>query len=267
MMPSGLPSLPLRAAIIVIAGLLSAGQAGANSSVETALASLRGFTPETVEAVAGFYRTRGLTTVWLSDDGPDEKAAAVIERLHRAELEGLRPDDYRVSPPDMTTEETRALFDVTLSAKVLRYVTDLRAGRVAPSKADPELFAFTRDIDGVATLSRIADSPRPAATVAEFAPSGELYIRMRRLLAEQRALAASGGWQPVADGPTLKPGMTDPRISAVRARLAASFDKTRPGTAGDLYDPELEVAVRQFQRRHGLTADGAIGAGTLKALN
>lgn len=266
-MPSTLSSISLRVLLLTVTGLLCAGQAAADSPIESALNGLRGYTPQTVEAVTGLYRTRDLKPVWTTDAGPDEKAIAVIGRLERAALEGLRPEDYQISLPDDATEAALASFDVNLSAKVLRYVTDLHAGRVGPSKADPELFVFTRDIDGVAVLKRIADSTRPAATLAEFAPSGELYIRMRRLLAEQRALAASGGWQPVPDGPTLKPGMTDTRISAVRARLAASFDKTRPGNAGDLYDPELEVAVRQFQRRHGLTADGAIGAGTLKALN
>ena len=34
-----------------------------------------------------------------------------------------------------------------------------------------------------------------------------------------------------------------------------------------VYDPALEAAVKRFQQRHGLTADGAVGPGTLQALN
>ena len=40
-----------------------------------------------------------------------------------------------------------------------------------------------------------------------------------------------------------------------------------PPGSPDNYSPEIEQAVRRFQARHGLDADGIVGAGTLRALN
>ena len=70
----------------------------------------------------------------------------------------------------------------------------------------------------------------------------------------------------------MKLGLDDPRVPALRYRLTVTGD-----LAGDLqppapplnlaFDAELEAAVKRFQERHGLTADGAVGPGTRAALN
>ncbi len=89
---------------------------------------------------------------------------------------------------------------------------------------------------------------------------------MKKALAEQRALAAEGTWPVISPGATLKPGATNPRVSSVRQRLAATFDIASTD-GGDDYDDALVVAVKRFQERHRLTADGAIGKATADALN
>jgi murein L,D-transpeptidase YcbB/YkuD len=62
--------------------------------------------------------------------------------------------------------------------------------------------------------------------------------------------------------------MRDTRILALRARLAASGDSTSQPTAEpEQFDEALEAALKNFQMRHGLEADGAVGARTLQALN
>jgi murein L,D-transpeptidase YcbB/YkuD len=73
----------------------------------------------------------------------------------------------------------------------------------------------------------------------------------------------------VPAGPTLKPGMTDARIPALAARLAATRDLPADVAAGEgvVYDADLAEGVRRFQARHGLAADGAVGTLTLAALN
>src|SRR6185295_1382380 len=63
----------------------------------------------------------------------------------------------------------------------------------------------------------------------------------------------------VPAGATLKPGSTDPRVTALRVRLGLP--------EGGSYDSALAAAVKEFQAAHGLKADGIAGAGTLDALN
>src|SRR5690606_30671644 len=52
-------------------------------------------------------------------------------------------------------------------------------------------------------------------------------------------------------------------------RLAVTGDLGADDAAavGDVFDEVLEQAVRRFQRRHGLTADGIVGPATYAALN
>ena len=87
-----------------------------------------------------------------------------------------------------------------------------------------------------------------------------------------RRLMADGGWPAFAQGATIEPGMSDRRVPALIARLTAEGDLTQEAGArlkaqGLVYGSELQNAVKGFQARHGLGADGRIGAGTQRSLS
>jgi len=65
-------------------------------------------------------------------------------------------------------------------------------------------------LSGVDSLDRFFNAWQPA---------DPRYAELRSALAAYRALAANGGWAAVPLGETLKPGITDPRVPAIRARL------------------------------------------------
>jgi len=66
----------------------------------------------------------------------------------------------------------------------------------------------------------------------------------------------------------LKFGIRDPSIPMIRSRLIKLGDLPKDKASNkSLFDQALVNAVRQFQWRHGLKADGLIGTGTLNALN
>ncbi|MDF1791107.1 MAG: L,D-transpeptidase family protein [Thalassobaculaceae bacterium] len=216
-------------------------------------------------AVDAFHASLGERPAWVEEaelPALSPRGAAVTRVLGRAERQGLHSADYAL--PETDTPEA---LDRAVSHALLRYLTDLQAGRIAPQKADPDLFVFRREVDGLALLRAVHDAVEPAQAIADLAPGNPVYRRLRRLLLDYRVLAQAGGWRSVPEGETLKPGMSDRRIHAVRQRLATTLDLTPNADASDLYDPALESAVRQFQRRHGLDADGAIGAKTIAALN
>ena len=87
-------------------------------------------------------------------------------------------------------------------------------------------------------------------------------------LTKYRELAKRGGWQPVPTGLKLKPGHSSAAVPAVARRLAATGDYT--GALHDrdqTYGPELQEAVKRFQRRHGLEPDGTVGPAVVAAMN
>lgn len=81
-----------------------------------------------------------------------------------------------------------------------------------------------------------------------------------------RAIAQSGGWPYVPPGPVLERGKRDPRASLLRDRLRRSGDLSEVAE-GDVVDAGLAAAISRFQLRHGLIADGRVGADTYAALN
>ena len=57
-------------------------------------------------------------------------------------------------------------------------------------------------------------------------------------------------------------------MAALRDRLVMTGDLKEAASAGaEVFDETLEQAVKGFQERHGLEVDGAVGPGTLAAMN
>jgi murein L,D-transpeptidase YcbB/YkuD len=81
-----------------------------------------------------------------------------------------------------------------------------------------------------------------------------------------RSIAQTGGWPYVPPGPVLERGKRDPRVSLLRDRLRRSGDLME-AVEGEVFDAGLAAAVSRFQLRHGLIADGRVGAETFAALN
>jgi len=162
---------------------------------------------------------------------------------------------------------------VLLSLGLVRYAADLGQGRVTPHVADPALFQFRDEVDKAEVLAKGEAAPDLAAFIYGYRPQTPRYDRQRVALAEYRVLALQGGWDPIPDGETLKPGMTDPRVGLLRKRLRlwgdlkSSDDLAEAGGNPDFYDAALENAAKWMQYRHGLAQDGAVGKKTLAELN
>jgi len=108
-----------------------------------------------------------------------------------------------------------------------------------------------------------------ARRIRELAPRHPLYLRMREALGRYRAIEAAGGWEPVPVGAPPEPGEPDPRVPALRTRLAATGDLPADddSTGDSLFTPKLQEALQRFQRRAGLADDGVLGPRTRAALN
>ncbi|MGC4029616.1 MAG: L,D-transpeptidase family protein [Steroidobacteraceae bacterium] len=227
-----------------------------------------------------FYTQRGFEPAW-SDPA---RAQVLLGALRDSADEGLTPGDYHftelvrqslaLARPD-ATDYQRANFDLLMTDAAIRLGYHLWFGKVDPVSFDPAWNMARRipGFDPVAELSRVLATPDLAAAIRDLAPQLPLYAGLRRELMRHNTLALRGGWETVPAGSALRPGERDARVPALRRRLVITGELSAEAEAGtdpasaEVYDPALEQAVREFQRRMGLTADGVLGRGTLAELN
>ncbi|MEM9205609.1 MAG: L,D-transpeptidase family protein [Pseudomonadota bacterium] len=77
-----------------------------------------------------------------------------------------------------------------------------------------------------------------------------------------------GGWNSVpTNGPTLKRGSRHKNVVAVRERLIATGDMDASLGKSSVFDTYVERAVKRFQERHGIVANGVVREDTITAMN
>jgi murein L,D-transpeptidase YcbB/YkuD len=233
------------------------------------------------EGVARFYEAEQFQPRWQDPARLDQLIAAIAD----LQWDGLDPADYHVEALQSFRSDMRggkalapgdqADLDLVATDATMLALYHLYFGKVDPEKLDPQWNFTQRPLDVNEAFDRfrqVIGAGQVQEAFERARPQHPWYQRGRERLKEYRALEAAGGWSQLAAGPTMKPGMSDPRVPALRYRLKVTKD-----LAGDLapptppldtnYDAELEAAVKRFQERHGLTPDGAVGPGTLAALN
>src|SRR5690606_2442796 len=92
---------------------------------------------------------------------------------------------------------------------------------------------------------------------------------VERAIQQYSMIAARGGWPRVPADATLRLGARSPSVEVLRQRLLISGDLLPDQNRGrqDVFDSFVDQAVRRFQQRHGIPADGKVGPATLTALN
>jgi murein L,D-transpeptidase YcbB/YkuD len=135
-----------------------------------------------------------------------------------------------------------------------------------PQKVDPKLFRSRKSVDVLRILTDLKRKRDPGRFLDEFEPRNPHYQALKFMLTRYRGLAEQGFWPNIAQGESLKVGMSDLRIPRIRNLLAMTGDFVWKADASPIYDPQLEIAVRGFQQRHGLEAKGLIGKQTVIAM-
>ncbi|MGV1917959.1 murein L,D-transpeptidase [uncultured Agrobacterium sp.] len=115
-----------------------------------------------------------------------------------------------------------------------------------------------------------ANSSRSAVGVVSNNPvlGPEAPAYMQQAIMQYQQIVSNGGWPEVPSSQQrLQIGVSDPSVQALRQRLMVSGDLPREAGISSAFDSYVDGALKRFQARHGLPADGVIGEYTLKALN
>jgi murein L,D-transpeptidase YcbB/YkuD len=97
--------------------------------------------------------------------------------------------------------------------------------------------------------------------------SPETLMYSQQAVLEYQNIVAQGGWNRVPDGNKLQLGVVHPDVEALRRRLMISGDLAQRAGLSQSFDTYADAALKRFQRRHGLPADGVTGKYTYAAMN
>jgi murein L,D-transpeptidase YcbB/YkuD len=202
---------------------------------------------------------------------PDQ--VALLERtLAESETHGFKRGEFSAKEADVLLQSRdpgqRQQGQALLTSAILRYAAAVHSGRLPVGDFLHEWGMRPAAYDPGPDFSAAVAQDRLGPWLDSLPPPYTGYQALRGGLAVYRDIAAKGGWQPIPEGPELKVGMTDPRVLALRARLAAE-DPVVAAVAegGPTFDAALAQAVMRAQKRYGLEPTGTVGKSTLINLN
>jgi murein L,D-transpeptidase YcbB/YkuD len=214
--------------------------------------------------VRNFYAPAGYRLAWSQNGQPTGQARAVIALFVGAFDKGLDPADYALAS---TKEEAR--FDVAITAAAMRYASDLHDGRLDPRTIGFDLNVNARRLYLPALIAAVSQSNNPAALFAAVEPRSDEYRGLLAALATYRRIAVASEGEaalPVVD--KLKAGEAYAALPQLATALRRFGDLAADANVnGSVYDGAMVEAVKRFQSRHGLAADGVVSKKTFAELN
>jgi len=225
-----------------------------------------------------FYAPAGYATPWLKGTAPTAQAEAMLRQLQDAWKKGLDPEDYDASRWDQRRTALQrgqgesTAFDVALTVSAMRYLSDLHIGRVNPKHLKFDLHtAKTRQDLAQFLRQQVLPSTDLPATVQSLEPRFGAYRRTEEALPRYIELARTDDGEKLQiPAKAIEPGQpyaSLPRLAKLLELLGDVPPPAQGAAAPTTYDAQLVEGVKRFQRRHGLDADGRIGASTVKQLN
>ncbi len=244
-----------------------------------ALSSIRG--PKVAGApvaamslVSAIYERRAYEAAWNDPKMVEE----LLEQVEGSASHGLRPEDFHVRQIrerlDAGTRDRNADYradsEILYTDALARLGVTLKFGKLDAKRLDPA-WNFDREIefeDPITVFNDVLSSKRIAAALEKVDPDTKFYDRLRRALVTYRDIEEKGGWPTIPAGSGLKLGAEEERVIMLRKRLRITGDlEGAEPVDPKVFDEGLETAVKHFQTRHGIDADGKVGPRTLEELN
>lgn len=227
-----------------------------------------------VAALTAYYGDMTGTPLWASTSGLTDKGKAVVAEIGRAENWGLPASAFSVPAPNVSglTAETAADTELQVALAVLKYARFARGGRINPGSISQLMDQQPTLVPPKTVLSEIAATDKPDTYLTSLHPKHQQFEALRQMLIKLRGGEVKEE-APVEDpalsvqlpmGRIIRPGSTDPQVTLLRQRLKVPASDP---AAENVYDDQLQQAVKEFQSSKNLTPDGIVGNGTRQVLN
>lgn len=227
--------------------------------------------------LVAFYKRRDYAFAWINSMGLNEYARNFMNLLNQEPKENRNEfafyhDELHTLYNHLTGEEYKLKARDSLALKLELLITDNffeYAERNWRGLGDNDVRKVNWFIDRKKlNYEQLLDSvlKNSSQNIFSFEPVYRQYGLLKKQLQRYYAIEKRGGW-PMIQGKlrSLKIGDTDTIITVIKEELYVTDDLTLKDTT-ELFNENLEVAVKGFQKRHGLKVDGIIAGKTVQAL-
>ncbi|MGH7495973.1 MAG: L,D-transpeptidase family protein [bacterium] len=232
------------------------------------------------DEMEGLYQPLAFQPFWLVNGQPRPQIRDAVDILLYAETRGLDPEDYDASRLDAQARQIQAgagfsaedlaLFDTQLSLALFRQISDVHIGKINPKNLKYGINIESKKYFLPELVRASVEKNRLHEMIQEAEPDYPLYRDFKKALARYRRLAKEATFSPLPAKATVHSGEPYAGLPQLQHWLHALGDLPlvfSNGDSGIVYQGAIVEAVKKFQSRHGLQADGVLGKGTFAALN
>ncbi|MGN5137599.1 L,D-transpeptidase family protein [Aeromonas sp. 164P] len=198
---------------------------------------------------------------WFQGSQTEQARIELEQQLQEAVLAQLHPDFFTLWKrlQAVPADQRGAIYD-DIFAKLSRFQ---HAWRGMDLVSREQMKTLKLDLNRPVVTQPSDDDL--LTQVKSLRPQVAEYEAVRAKVHKLLAMPMASNW-PTLDMPTLRAGDSAAELGQIRAMLNELGDSV-PSHDDLIYDGDTEQAIKQFQRRHGLTADGIIGRQTRTWLN
>jgi L,D-transpeptidase YcbB len=238
---------------------------------------------EDIEMLESFYSLNAGHLAWFKNKRLSKNVNQLLHNLGMAWADGLPMEKYptgsiyeafsqlkSLSKDDASYPELYAQLDIMLTHLYFQYATDLYSGNVKPQLLGDGWDAAKPALDLPQVLLAALRQLRVDESLEALKPKNDSYKLLSQNLVRLIFLRDEGGWEVPAVSETQQSGDSSGEVVRIKKFLQKTGDLHQIDSSyihNQLFDQTLEMAVKSFQKRHGLEADGIAGKNTLEQMN
>jgi L,D-transpeptidase YcbB len=224
-----------------------------------------------------FYNARNYEFAWFSSDGLTEQArgfwnlhdyattyegdSSLKDKALQKKMDNLiAEEDLSVSASDKSYINT----ELTLTRHFIQYMlSNYEKGYV--KRKEMEAFIPRKKQDALVLADSLINKKHKDDKY--FEDVNPTYKALKEQLGKYYTITKQGGWPQISlSKKILKKGAIAPEVAVIKKRLQLTNDLTMNDTS-QLFNDTLELAVKNFQARHGYKSTGTISDSLIKIMN
>jgi murein L,D-transpeptidase YcbB/YkuD len=223
------------------------------------------------QSIRTFYRKRQYTFAWFKDERLVEQASIWSNKLSNGQSDGIynkfvyqKTLDSLLDGQHVQLKKTDIELELLLTCLYFEYAQvawngmDKAASRSANWLIPRKNVSYDEYLDSI--LNTAAKNPLPRE------PVYRQYELLKNQLEKYRLLQNNIAWKPIATMKKARLGETSSLFLEVKMRLF-TLGNLQVDTLTKVFDGNLASAIKRFQSRHGLTANGNLNVQTIAEMN